>query len=168
MKALPYQTCCFTGHRSLPACDAAKIRTAVRAAVRELAERGVTHYRVGGALGFDTLAAAVLFDLLPDYPWLHISLYYPFDGFYSRWPAEDIAVYQALLPLYHEVVRVCDHPPARAADAYLKRDRALVDGAGHVIAYCTRNTGGTAYTLRYAARQGCVIRNLAGAGRPPG
>ena len=36
----------------------------------------------------------------------------------------------------------------------------MVDNADIVIAYCTRNSGGTAYTLGYAKEKGKEIRYL--------
>ena len=37
----------------------------------------------------------------------------------------------------------------------------MVDRSTVCIAYCNRKTGGTAYTVRYALRQGVTVRNLA-------
>ena len=46
-------------------------------------------------------------------------------------------------------------------EAYLERDRHLVNGSAYCIAYCTRDCGGTAYTLRYARQEGLKIYNVA-------
>ena len=42
-----------------------------------------------------------------------------------------------------------------------KRNRALVDNADYCIAYCTKSTGGTVYTLNYAIGKGIDFINLA-------
>ena len=57
-----------------------------------------------------------------------------------------------------KVVYCCDAP---SREAFLTRDRHLVDGSAYCIGYRTRTTGGTAYTLRYAEKQGWSIWNLA-------
>lgn len=44
---------------------------------------------------------------------------------------------------------------------YMIRNRALVDGAQYCIAYCTKPTGGTAWTVRYARQKGLQIYNTA-------
>ena len=62
------------------------------------------------------------------------------------------------MPLYDKVVRVSEHP---SREAYLERDRHLVDGSSICLAYCTRDTGGTAYTVRYARKQGLEVVNMA-------
>ena len=62
-----------------------------------------------------------------------------------------------MLPKYDKVVCVSS---AANRGAYLARDRHLVDGAAYCITYCTRNSGGTAYTVRYAKERGLKIRNI--------
>ena len=37
----------------------------------------------------------------------------------------------------------------------------MVDSSAVCIAYCTRKTGGTAYTVRYALKKGLQVINLA-------
>ena len=44
-------------------------------------------------------------------------------------------------------------------DVYLIRYRKLVDESGYCISYCNRLTGGTAYTVRYAMKQGLQVYN---------
>jgi len=46
-------------------------------------------------------------------------------------------------------------------EAYLSRDRHLVDNSAYCIAYCTRNYGGTAYSVRYAMKSGVAVLNTA-------
>ena len=89
---------------------------------------------------------------------LHESkvLVYPFDGFTGRWSDAQRAEYARLLPLYDKAVCVAQRA---SREAYLKRDRHLVDSSAHCIAYCTRNSGGTAYTVRYAYQQGVSVYN---------
>jgi len=63
-----------------------------------------------------------------------------------------------MLPKYDKVVCVSN---TANRGAYLARDRHLVDGSAYCITYCTRNSGGTAYTVRYAKERGLKIRNIA-------
>ena len=66
--------------------------------------------------------------------------------------------YSSLLPQYDK--RVCvSQTPSR--EAYLKRNRHLVDYSNHCIAFCTRTYGGTAYTVQDAQNSGCQVYNLA-------
>ena len=107
---------------------------------------------------YDTLAAKVLFQLRErEYPHIKIILVYPFKGFTNRWTAVQQAEYERLLPQYNKVVCVSDRA---SREAYLARDRHLVDNSAYCISYCTRESGGTAYTVRYAKRRGVEVRNV--------
>ena len=62
MKAadLRKRTCCFTGHRDIPTGRTPEIAERTANEVRKLiANHGVRFFGVGGATGFDTLAAEV-------------------------------------------------------------------------------------------------------------
>lgn len=160
--ALREKTCCFTGHRNIPIDRTQEIAERTANEIRRLIViHGVRFFGVGGAIGYDMLAAKLLFRLRErEFPHIRVILVYPFDGFTDRWTPAQKAEYERLLPKYDKVVCVCDSP---GRDAYLKRDRYLVDGSAYCIACCTRNYGGTAYTVRYAGQQGLDVRNIADA-----
>ena len=159
MVDLRQRTCCFTGHRDIPEKDLSGILERTEQAVRRLIERGVIFFGVGGAIGYDTEAAKLLFRLrTTDYPQIKVILVYPFEGYTSRWSDEQRAEYARLLPQYDKAVCVAQRA---SREAYLVRDRHLVDGSAYCIAYCTRNSGGTVYTLRYAQQEGLKIFNTA-------
>ena len=89
MADLRQRTCCFPGHRAIPEKDLPDILERTEQAVRQLIERGVVFFGVGGAIGYDTEAAKMLFRLrATDYPQIKVILVYPFEGFTSRWSDE--------------------------------------------------------------------------------
>ena len=45
--------------------------------------------------------------------------------------------------------------------AMLKRDRYMVDNSDIVVAYLTKSSGGTYYTVKYANEKGVKVVNLA-------
>ena len=152
-------TCCFTGHRNVPVDKQKEITARTEAKVRELISEGYRCFMVGGAVGYDTLAAELLFRLRDvEHMGIRVTLAYPFDGYTSGWKEEQKATYERLLPLYDE--RICV-AAAASRGAYLQRDRYMVDASSMCIAYCTRQTGGTAYTIRYAAKTGVPVCNIA-------
>lgn len=160
MADLRQRTCCFTGHRAISEKDLPGILERTEHAVRWLIERGVAFFGAGGAIGYDTEAAKLLFRLrATDYPQIKVILVYPFEGYTSRWSDEQRAEYARLLPQYDKTVCVAQRA---SREAYLERDRHLVNGSAYCVAYCTRDSGGTAYTLRYARQEGLKIYNVAG------
>ena len=159
MGDLRQRTCCFTGHREIREEDLPAILKRTEQVVRRLIEKGVAFFGVGGAVGYDTEAAKLLCRLrATDYPHIKVILVYPFEGFTSRWSGEQREEYARLLPQYDKAVCVAQRA---SREAYLTRDRHLVNGSAYCIAYCTRNSGGTAYTLRYAQQEGLKIVNTA-------
>ena len=68
------QTCCFTGHRHLPAGEEEAIWQRVQEHLIPLLEQGVRYFGVGGALGFDTLVAEKLLELRGKYPQIRVIL----------------------------------------------------------------------------------------------
>ena len=162
MEDLRQRTCCFTGHRAIPEKDLPGILERTERAVRRLIEHGIVFFGVGGAIGYDTEVAKLLFRFrVTDYPQIKVILVYPFEGFTSRWSDVQQAEYVRLLQQYDKAVCVAQRA---SIEAYLTRDRHLVDGSAYCIAYCTRDSGGTAYTLRYARQEGLKIVNTASDG----
>ena len=81
------QTCCFTGHRHLPAGEEESIWRRVQEHLIPLLEQGGRYFGVGGALGFDTLVAEKLLELRGQYPQIRVILVLPFRDYQSRWTA---------------------------------------------------------------------------------
>ena len=100
------QTCCFTGHRTIPTDKMQEIIGKTEAKVRELISEGYRCFIVGGAVGYDTIAAELLFRLRDgEHLDIRVILAYPFDGYTGPWSEEQKATYARLLPLYDE--RIC-------------------------------------------------------------
>ena len=155
------QTCCFTGHRNVPKKDVDQILERVEMFVRALVEKGVTTFCVGGAIGFDTIAAQLLLYLREiEGLDIRVILICPFDGFANRWNQTQKDEFASLLPQFDEVIY---KENTGSREAYLSRNRELVDRSAYCIAYCTHNYGGTAYTVRYATKSGVMVLNIADA-----
>ena len=152
-------TCCFTGHRNIRREEEKTVRTKIREQVLKLMDRGYSTFLVGGAIGFDMLAAEVLLDLREqEGKTLRLVSVLPFLQWRERWPAEEIEREDRILEKSDEILVSADKYDRKS---YLDRDRVMVDRSSFCIAYCSRKNGGTAYTVRYALRQGVKVHNLA-------
>jgi len=151
--------CCFTGHRTIPKdkFDSIAIKTEIK--IRELISAfGVCDFYVGGALGYDTLAAQILFRLRgTEFPHIKVILIYPFEGFTDGWTNEQKMIYTQMFDAFDD--HICASPAPGAA-SYLARDRQLAERSMFCICCCARKTGGTAYTVRYAKKKGLQIYNI--------
>lgn len=152
------KTCCFTGHREIPLMKYALVKKRLRETLEDLIERGYCFFGAGGALGFDTLAAQMVLELKAKYPQIRLILVLPCLSQADGWNDKDKAVYEDIKNRADKVVYTaqeyfngCMH----------KRNRHLVDNSSVCICYLTRRTGGTAYTVDYADKNGLQVINIA-------
>ena len=151
--------CCFTGHRNIPRGDESEIRARVKAQVVSLISKGVDTFYVGGAVGFDMLAAELLIDLRnKEGADIRIISALPFPEWRNNWPEDEIRRQDIIMENSDEVSYASGQ---HSREAYLSRDRKMVDESKYCIAYCTRRSGGTAYTIRYAMKKGLQVINMA-------
>ena len=153
-------TCCFTGHRHISLNKLEEIEKQTEKEIRFLIEnKNVNFFGVGGAIGFDTLVSKILFRLKEtEFPHIRIILVYPFEGFTNRWTSKQKSDYEFLLSKYDKTVCISEKA---TKEAYLNRNRHLVDFSAYCIGYCTRDFGGSSYTLKYAKTKGLEVLNIA-------
>lgn len=154
------QTCCLTGHRVIPPGEEKKIMVRARnILLRLIREQNVRYFGVGGAVGFDMMAAEYLLDLKAhkEHQLKIISvLPYPAWRETEDWTDE-------LRRREENILRACDKVvyvrPEFETGVFLMRDRKLVDGSAYCVSYCNRPRTGTAYTVKYALDRGVKVFN---------
>ena len=151
-------TCCFTGHRRLPAEGLRTLAGRLEAELRGLISRGFCRFCAGGALGFDTLAAEAVLALREEFSHLSLLLLLPCRDQAARWRPEEVRRYERIKREADAVEYLGER---YAPGCMQRRNRALVDWSAHCICYLTQNSGGTKYTVDYAKRRGLSITNLA-------
>lgn len=146
--------CCFTGHREIPQSEIPAMKKRLLDEIVNLIQQDVTHFRAGGALGFDTLAALAVLKLKKIYPHIYLDLILPCKDQSSRWNSDDVLRYQRILSRADSVVFTSEH---YFSGCMQKRNRCLVDGSQYCICFFAERTGGTAYTVAYAKNKGTKI-----------
>lgn len=154
------QSCCFTGHRRLPAGDAgARLREVLERAVKDAYADGCRRFYAGGALGFDMLAAAVVCHLRDTaFPDMSLHLLLPCRDQEARWSPRDRERYACMLSLADSYTYLAE---SYGDGVMAARNRALVEAAECCIAYMTNPASGTGGTLSMARARGRLVRNLA-------
>ena len=146
------QTCCFTGHRDIPAADRDSLYQVVKEQIVSLINQGYRYFGAGGALGFDMLAEKAVLELRDQFHQIRLILVLTCIEQTRGWSSADKAEYDRILHLADKVVYT-------SRDYYSgcmhKRNRHLVDNSSACICYLKQNQGGTAYTVSYA-RQKCL------------
>ena len=155
---LPSVTCCFTGHRELPAPRLPRLRALLDAAVEAAAQAGYTAFISGAARGFDLLAAEAVLSAKARRPELRLILALPCPDQTRGWPEADLRRWRA-------IVDACDESlclsPFYTPQCMLFRDRWMVDHSARCICYMTRFQGGTGFTVRCALERELEMVNLA-------
>ena len=157
---LEQQTCCLTGHRVIPPGEEKKIITRTRYILLKLIrEKNVRYFGVGGAVGFDMLAAEYLLYLKAHREQqLKIISVLPYPAWRETedWTDELRRREDRILLACDKVVYV---RPEYEKNVFLLRDRKLVDGSAYCVSYCNRPRSGTAYTVKYALDHGVKVFN---------
>ena len=154
-------TCCFSGHRNIPANIMSEVVAATQNAIREHYKMGVRTFKAGGALGFDTIGALLVLNLKNEFPdmRLHLELIAP--GQENGWSEHEISLFNSI-KARADSVRYASQTYTRGA--IFSRNRNLVDGSEYIICYLKNSKGGTAYTVDYAKKKGLIITNIANGG----
>ena len=123
-----------------------------------LIKDGIIYFGAGGALGFDTLASEVVLEKKSVYPQIKLILVLPCPDQTKGWSYADIDKYNYILSRADKIVytsekfyKGCMH----------RRNRHLVNNSSCCICYLENDTGGTAYTVGYANKNGLKIYNIA-------
>ena len=152
--------CLFTGHRQLPAEESALIALEkdLAKALESAYAKGYRTFYSGGAVGFDLLCALTVLNRKGnDMPEARLVLALPCYNHYKNWNKNDKRLLANLLERADEVVYVSeDYRPG----CMHKRNRYMVDRSSHCITYCTKKTGGTAYTVHYAQKNDLTVAFL--------
>ena len=88
------------------------------------------------------------------YPQLRLILVVPCPQWHAPWSPEDRARYARLCAQADKVTAVSDQYEPGCMQ---RRNRYLVDNSAVCVAFCESDTGGAAYTLAYAQKQGLRI-----------
>lgn len=147
------RTCCVTGHRNIPMDKVSYVQSHLRQELIKAIDNRYTHFISGFASGVDLIFAEIVSDLKSDYPiTLEAAIPYP-----DRMNTPD--------QIFHRLVEKCDaikiHASQYSKSCYMVRNRYMVDCSMLVIAvHDGRKTGGTAATIRYAHKNGRIVREI--------
>lgn len=147
-------SCAFTGHRELLE-DFSKKK--LLQLIESLLQKGVKTFYCGMAKGFDLFAGETALKLKKKYPDLKLVACVPYYGQEKGFTEKDKKRYVNLLKKADEKILLSD---VYYKGCLLARNRYIVDRSKYLIAYCKKDTGGTAYTARYAMKKDLEILYL--------
>lgn len=151
------KTACFTGHRNIPNNEIEKVREQLYYTIIDLIGRGYCYFGAGGAHGFDTIAAQTILELKKEYPHIKLILVLPCLSQTRGWQESDIKMYEYIKQQADKYVYTSEK---YFNGCMQKRNRHLVDYSSTCICYLNSDSGGTAYTVKYARSKGLNIINI--------
>ena len=159
-------SCSFTGHRMIPEQQRKALITTLKSTVLYLISLGVKDFHCGGALGFDTLAASVVFDVAREHPDIRLILELPYEKQAEKWSESDKRIYEFLKTKADEINIHFPNPKNKeeATKYLLSRNRLMIDKSYYCVCFFKDDgmkRGGTAYTVNYAKLHDLQIINLA-------
>ena len=146
-------TCCFTGHRIIPNDDVLKVDENTESVCKSLIKKGFKTFITGGAKGFDTIAAQCVLRLRNEYD-IRLVIAVPCKDQSKGWSKTDKDIYDKILHFADEVIVLSENYTPHCMH---KRNRFMVDNSSVCVAYLKKMSGGTAYTVNYAADTGKAI-----------
>ncbi len=159
-------SCSFTGHRKLSTEETRNLVPKLKSTLLYLISLGVREFHCGGAIGFDTLAATVVYDISREHKDIRLILELPYEEQCRGWSETHRRFYDFVKSKAHEINIHSNNPKNReqAVKSLLSRNRLMIDKSHYCVCYL-RDTnakkGGTAYTVNYAKLHDVQIINLA-------
>lgn len=158
-------SCSFTGHRIISAEEKQRLLPHLKSTVLYLISQGVKEFHSGGAMGFDTLAASVVFDVSREHTDIRLVLDLPYENQTKGWNETNRRFYDFIKSKAHEINILNKNPKDReeAVRYLLSRNRIMIDKSHYCVCYLKdedAKKGGTAYTVNYAKLHDTQIINL--------
>lgn len=150
--------CFFTGHRQIDPLRMPSLLASLQVVLDELIADGITLFRSGGALGFDTLAAMAVLDQQRRLPEIRLELVLPCGDQTKGWSRANQEIHQGLIKRADRVICLHEY---YVPGCMQERNRHLVRDSDIGVAFCLSDQGGSAYTVGYAKKQGIRVINLA-------
>ena len=154
------KTCCFTGHRKISADRSDILKFLLEHIIRLAVQKSYRTFITGGAVGFDTLAAQAVLNAKQIYKRKKIKLILaiPYPEQADKWDKSDVDEYERIKALADKVIYISAE---KKKGCMHKRNRYMVDNSSLCVAYMTKKSGGTAYTMNYAEENQVMVFNIA-------
>lgn len=150
-------TCCFTGHRKLPADKIEGIMKNLDREIESLIASGVKDFISGGALGFDQIAAALIVVKKEMGRKIRLRFALPCKNQDELWTEKQRALYRGLLSEADKIIYISE---AYDDSCMKKRNSYMVENSGCCICALLYKRSGTGQTVCLAQKKGLRIINV--------
>ena len=152
------ESCSFTGHRKVSSRHEKKLFELLLRGIEYAYSCGCRKFFVGGALGFDTMAAKCVIQKRMEHSDIQLIILIPCINQSDGWSDKEKNMYDYILSSANEVIYVSDRE--YTPDCMQKRNRMLAELCDMLIAYASRHASGAGQTVRIAEKMGKRVYNL--------
>ncbi len=154
--------CCFTGHRPQSLLDSREdseyiinLKNAISLEIEKAISDGFFDFYTGMAQGIDTFAAEEVLKKQEKDNRIKLHAAIPCEMQANSWNKKDKERYQRILDKCESITYVSRH---YYRGCMQQRNKFMVDNSERIIAVWNgENTGGTAFTIKYATKNGKEI-----------
>lgn len=153
-------TCCFTGHRNISKQLYEQIFNITKHKIEILIkDYNVKYFKVGGAKGFDFIAALSIIELKKLYTDINLILVLPCKNQDVKWNKKDRDLYTIVLENANEIIYISEE---YTKNCMLQRNDKLLENSSYCICYLREKTvkGGTLYTINRAKNKDIKVYNI--------
>ena len=151
------RACSFTGHRSITASHRDEIIPLTARAIEYAYSEGCRDFYVGGAVGFDTVAAREVIRFRMSHPDVRLIMLLPCMNQDERWSGRQRSAYEHILSSADEITYISE---SYRDGCMRERNLQLAERADILIAYVGRRNSGSAQTAKMAENLGKKVYNL--------
>ena len=132
-----HASCSFTGHRHISSEDRNVLIPVLKSTILYLISLGVKEFHCGGAMGFDTLAAGVVYDISREHEGVRLVLDLPYEKQTEKWSDKDKKYYNFIKEHADEINIHFPNPRNRdeAVNSLLSRNRIMVDKSYYCVCF---------------------------------
>ena len=151
------KACSFTGHRQIEDPHLISLPGLWDRAINYVYGEGCRDFYLGGAVGFDTLAAQRVLIFRMTHPDVRLNLILPCINQAKGWNGEQQEMYLYILSEADNVEYVSE---IYTRGCMQRRNRRLAQLCDVMIAYVSRGNSGASQTVRLATEAGKTVYNL--------
>ena len=159
------KTVCFSGHRpeKLPhggdenSLTTNNLKSLLYKEIYDSIHDGYTEFITGLARGVDNWAAQMILDFKNKNDALRLICVQPYKNYGEGWKGYEKWALSHIIERADEVVILCDR---FQPDCMKLRNQYMVDHSSKLIAVVSNYRSGTGQTIRYAQKQGLVVRAI--------
>ena len=120
-------------------------------------ENGISAFLAGGAVGFDLMCSRIVLDLKQTHPYARLEIVIPspdYDKFFSE---KTKMLYSRIFQKADDIVFISKEYTIKSI---FLRNMYMVDRSSHLVCFCTKQEGGSFFTMSYAKKKNLTIYNV--------